>query len=204
MKKSFLILVLLVINVSLFGVDFNKDTTNKFIAGFYPTVCYYTSVVRSTDNQAVGIFEGGIRPYFAYNVCKNIFVGCNLNYDFVSSSFYERGDLMEVGVFTRYIVPFAVDKRFWNRLHPYIEGGYSLTNYRLVYGTVNNYVSDDGVEVYEKFMISDKLNQSKFSIPIGVNFRLFKGFYLDYNFQYVKYINGSSRLEYLAGIGYSW
>ncbi len=205
MKRQFLIIILLVFKLSLWGVEIKKDTLNNFVVGFYPIVFNYSTVVTTTDNHSTGVFEGGIRPYFAYNVYRNIFVGCNFTYDFVSSDFYKRDAIMEVGIFSRYIFPYAINKGFWDRLHPYIELGYSLTNYRMVNGSEKfNYIEKDGVEVYETFILSDKLNQSKISIPVGINFRLYKFVYLDINFQYVNYINGRSDVEPYIGFGFTW
>jgi opacity protein-like surface antigen len=202
--KSILFFVFISLTISLSGQKpIKHDTTyNKFMLGIYPSFSYSEQLIDDNSEEKANIFILDIRPYFAYNLYKNLYLGCNFSYEFFASNFYEKENFIEAGVFMRYIIPYTLDKRFLKRFHFYTEFGYSKTNYRIVSDILRT-VEYKTVKIEEDFIISKSLNQSKFSLPIGFTFHASSKFFIDLNWQYIHFINGTNINGFMCGIGYN-
>lgn len=203
MKNTINILFLLFCT-SVFGQIFSKDSLqNRISMGIFPSLSYYDKLDKE-DKKYIRAMSVELRPYVSYNVYKNIFLGSAMSYQFFYSNFYEKENFVEVGIFSRYVIPYTVTKKgFWKRIHLYVEVGYFKTNYRMVSQIVNTVEYKNEKIIDENYIISDKLNQDKFSIPIGLNIRIGKNFYIDFNYQQMYYLKGKNMQSFMCGLGYN-
>jgi hypothetical protein len=202
--RSILYVLFTAITLSLSGQSlFKRDTAyNDIFLGFYPNIYFSEILVDENTDEKARLFSLELKPYIAYNLYKNIYLGCNFSYEFFASNFYEKENFIEAGVFMRYIIPYTLDKRFLKRFHFYTEFGYSKTNYRIVSDILRT-VEYKTVKIEEDFIISKSLNQSKFSLPIGFTFHASSKFFIDLNWQYIHFINGTNINGFMCGIGYN-
>ncbi len=179
-----------------------KDTVyNKLAVGMYPNLLYYDGIIDDNTWEKVNFFSLTLQPYTAYNLYKNLYIGCAFSYEFFSSNFYDKKNFIEVGMFLRYVVPYTINKKFLRRIHIYSAIEYYKTNYRIVPEIVNTIYYKGRIMVEEDYIISNKLDQSKISIPVGLLFTINKYFYIDLNWQNVKYLNGTNIDGFMCGIG---
>jgi len=202
--RSILYIFFTAITLSVSGQSlFKSDTVyNEIFLGFYPNLYFSEILVDENTDEMARLFSLEIKPYFAYNLYKNLYIGCNFSYEIFESNFYEKDNFKELGVFMRYIIPYTIDKKFLRRFHVYTEFSYGKTNYRIVSDAVNIFEYKT-IKIEEDFIISKSLNQSKFSFPVGFNFHLSGKFFIDLNWQYVHFVNGTGINGFMAGVGYN-
>lgn len=206
MKKIFAFLLFGCLYASSFGQVFTKDTiapNTKFSIGFYPVLLYYEEKVDDPNMKFARIFSCECRPYISYRIIQNLYVGGAFSYEFYKSNFYTKDKLIELGVFSRYYVPFIINKRFFKNFRVYGEFAYNKTNYKVV-PYVANVVEFKNITIEEDYIIYNSLNQNKITIPIGIEFPITKKLKLDFNWQYSKYIQGTHITGFMSGVSYNF
>src|SRR5690606_3028543 len=164
--KLLFYLVLLLNSIQSHSQFFKRDSIDsKFIVGIHPNI-YYSDILMSEEPRKFArTFSLSIQPYFAYNIFKNLFVGNTFNYEFFYSNLYKRNEMIHLGLFARYVVPFHIDKKFIKRFHLYSEIQYNLTNYVVVFEPQNVHeihISDKTFVVSEDVIVGNKLNKNMF------------------------------------------
>lgn len=201
--KKYILIPLLCLYTFSYGQTFKKDSLiSKFDIGIYPNIYYVNQLTEINSDEFVNLFSCELRPYFAYNVYNNIFLGCNISYEFIASDFYEKENFRDLGVFVRYIIPYTGNKKLSKKIHLYFECGYYKTNYIMVGETINIF-KYKSIDIYEDFRTSNDLAYSKISIPIGLTFNVTNKLYIDLNWQYVKYVDGGTKRGFMCGLGYN-
>ena len=130
-------------------------------------------------------------------------MGCNFSYEFFTSNFYKKENFIEIGFFSRYIFPYTINKRLLKKTHLYLEVGYNKTNYKVVSYKANTFEYKD-IKIEEDFVVSKKMNYSKFSIPIGITFHVAEHIFIDLNWRKVIYIDGASENGFMGGVGFNF
>ncbi len=199
--RNILVVTCVILSFNLNGQIIKLDSThNKLALGLYPNLLFSDIVIDDNPNNRAILFSLETRPYIAYNLYSNIFVGLEFSYEFFYSNYYDKDNFKEFGLSLRYIVPFHIDKKILNRLRLYTGISYCMTNYRMVDDVVNIF-EYDSIFIEEDFIISNKIDQQKFYIPIGLKITFWKNVFIDLNWQYVKFNNGTSESGFMCGIG---
>lgn len=181
-----------------------KDSTqSKYNMGIYPNIYYYDHILDDQSDEFARIFSCELSPYFSYNLYHNLFVGFNGSYEFFISNFYDKQNIKEIGLFSRYILPYTINKSLFRKMHLYCEVGYYRTNYKAV-SYIANTIEYKGIEIEEDFVISKKMNYSKLSIPIGITFHVAEHIFIDLNWRKTIYIDGASRNGFMGGVGFNF
>lgn len=187
-----------------FGDFIKKDSINrKFILGSYQNLVYQEASLENDSKKFGRIFSCSIRPYVAYNVSHNLFVGTQFSYEFFKSNYYQKETFIDVGLFARYIIPYTIQKKVLNRVHFYIEAGYYRTNYKVVDYVVNTFEYKN-LRINETFYAGKSLNYSLLTVPVGVNLRGRNHFYFDFNFQNWFFVKGKYMWGFMSGIGFTF
>jgi len=204
MKNIVLSLFLFVGITKSFGEFIKKDTVNrKFILGGYKNFAYSEESLKNDSKKYGRIFSCTIRPYFAYNVSHNFFIGTQFSYEFFKSNYYKKENFIDVGFFTRYIIPYTIQMKVLNRIHFYVEAGYYRTNYKVVNDVVNTFEYKN-LRINETFYVGKDLKYSLFTLPVGINLRGRNHFYFDFNFQNWFFVNGKYMWGFMSGIGFTF
>lgn len=83
---------------------------SKFIVGIHPNL-YYSEILRSAEPRDFArTFSLSLQPYFAYNLGKNFYVGNAFNYEIFYSNLYQRNEMIQIGAFARYLLPYYMTK----------------------------------------------------------------------------------------------
>lgn len=202
MKKVYIVFFMC-FQLAASGQFFEKDSlVSKLNVGIYPNMYYTNTIVEENSDEFVNLFSLQLRPYIAYNVCNNLFLGCSSSYEIFVSDFYEKKSFVELGCFIRYVLPYSINKDLIDRFRLYFELGYYKTNYCMFSETINTFTYKS-IEIYENFTLSSKLDQAKIVFPIGFTVAITDRFYIDINWQYSKFINGGVETGFMGGVGYT-
>lgn len=177
LMKSIIIIFLFSFSIISNSQTIKKDTAfSKGQIGLYPGFYYANMQASDVEKEYANLFLFEFDPYLSYNLYQNIFIGSIFSMDFVWSDFYSRKSFIELGAFIKYILPFSIDKNGLRRIRPYIAFEYYKTNYRMVAEVVNT-VEYKQASVEEDFIISEYLDQDKYSVPVGIIIDLNNNFF---------------------------
>jgi hypothetical protein len=185
------------------GQIIKKDTSEtKYIIGLYPHLFYMDMLIDDQHGDYARMLSCELEPYAGLNLYRNLYGGINFSYEFFFSNFYKKENFIKAGVFSRYILPFTLDKGLLKRIHLYFEIGYYKTNYKVVSYIANTF-EYEGIKIEEDFFTSKGMNHSMVSIPIGITFHVSKGIYFDFNWRKNMYTNGTNENGFSLGLGTS-
>jgi len=204
MKKNILVFYFLLFCYLSYSQIIKNDTiqsSSKFSLGLYPNIFYFDSRVDTEEMEFARMFSFRLFPSLSYKVVQNLYISSIGSYEFYASNFYDKHRFIELGVSTRYISNYYVNKKIFKKIRYYIEFQYFKTNYKIVPFTVKTF-QFKGVTIDEKYETSNLLNFSKVSVPIGIIVPIRNKLYLDINWQYWQFISGKSFNGFMAGMYY--
>lgn len=195
MKRTvFIILLTIALTAQNAHCQFLKKETEyrKFETGLRLPLLPYISI----ENGDLRGYSLGFNPYFGYNLYKNLYGGVNFAHQWRYSIFHDAKDLNECGVYLRYVVPVRV----LHIMNIYAGFACSATNYKLVDHAVYTY-RDGDFDINEHYLAGNGLSNCKLTIPAGIRFHVGKSLYLDYDWQFAYFVNGTWDAILSLGVG---
>lgn len=181
MKLIFISLFLISFSLTAFGqLIVKKIDEPKFIVGVHSAGVIAFGKDTLDNNFHEILLE--TEPYFCYFPVKNLGFGLMFNYMYTNSTINNYKNFYSFGLLTRYYVPFQINKPVLGKQKIYFEYNINFTNYL--------FESRYGYPV-----VYDKLQQIRNNFVMGLNINLIKEFYLDFGFQYLKFVNGIGFVE---------
>ncbi len=176
-----------------------KISNHKLELGFHIND-YFISYKDPITFEKFYYLDLGLEPYITYYPTNNLGVGISFYYSFVKSDFIELVPLKAIGVYSRYYIPYKINKKVLNRFDFFVEIFLAKSNFKEdinqpVYNTKHFDVSSP--YMYEKF------SQTIIHAPIlGVNFQLFKKLNAEVSVGYKIYIDGKEYFDPRVGLTY--
>ncbi len=202
--KRILLVLFLSLSLGLSAQSFiqHDDVYHKFKVGLHPNIFFTEYLIEELPKENLRILSLELKPYFAYNFYKNLYLGISFSYEFFFSNFYNKESFFELGTLLRYEIPYTINKRFFKRLRLYAEVGYYRTNYKYVENIVRTFTYRS-LTVDEDFIIDKQLSQSKWAFPIGLTLYVTSNLYVDFNWQYVLFPKEANLNGFMFGLGYN-
>lgn len=176
-----------------------NNSFHKIELGFHVSD-YYLNYKNPVTFEKVYFFDFGIEPYFLYFPIKNFGIGLSYYYSFIKSNFIELPSFKSVGIFSRYYIPYSINKKFFSRFDFFIEVFIAKTNYKEDY---NQPVYHTKYFELTSPFVYNKLSQTVFHAPIiGLNIKIFKNLKAEISAGYLQYINGKNYFDPRLGITY--
>lgn len=186
--------LLIVVIISLFGtitysqLFIPKKDIPKYVIGFHSAGSIEFGKDTANNHYHDILLE--TEPYFCYFPVKNLGFGLMFDYMYNNSTINNFKNFYSIGFLSRYYIPFQINRGGMLDKHKlYFEGNINYTNYEFEkrYG-------------YPK--VYDKLQKIRTNFVIGISINLINGFYLDFGFQYLKFIGGINFFEPRFAIEY--
>ncbi len=204
MKRICCLFFLGALSIQLIDAQFfEKDTVcDKIRAGLYNNIAYYDEYLDGGDGEKIYLLGLEFKPYVAYNLYKNFYLGTIFSYEFLASNFYSRKNIMELGVTLRYLPPYHISEiRILKKLRLLFEIGYHKTNFLLL-PTTQKVFEYKGKIINENFKIDNSLKNSKITLSVGVLYQICKCMYIDFDYMHVSYTGGTVENGIMGGIGF--
>ncbi len=202
--RNFCIVILVCICTitSSYGQFFQKENVNVlYSGGFHNGFSYANFLIDDVQMERGNLFAAEFEPYLGYYPINNLGIGISYSYEFMLSNIYEKDPFIEFGVFVRYYIPYVINKSFLRRIHLFSEFTFSRANYKTV-PFINKTVSYKTWFLDENFIMSDRMDQKLFTIPIGVQLNVWKGLNIEISAQYMNFLNGAKYFKPRVGIEY--
>ncbi len=193
MKRILLISVILLLCLHSQAQIAVRDTiTKKIIFGLHSAGAGY-NFKDSLTNETFFYRDIYVEPYVGYFFKKNFGIGVMGGYEKVSSNIkgVNNQEYLEAGAFCRYYYPYKINSRSTALTSMLFlsEISYKFTTYQ----KNNN-------NEYERF------NRFKCRlltiVPVGVEFKVWKGLYFELSSEYQVFSNGYNELRYRIGVEY--
>ncbi len=185
MKKTILIFFLLLLSNLLYSQLFvEQEQIPKFIFGFHSS-----GQIENINYNNTYLYLIETEPHISFYPIKHLGFGFMFNYMYTKSNFVYYPSFYSYGIFVRYYFGFQINKLILDRFSFFMEIDYNRANYQVI---------EKGVYP----TVYDKANQSIINIPIGYQFRIWKGLFFETCFEYSMYVNGIQQINPRIGIEY--
>lgn len=181
----FLIIVFIFSKIGISQISEKSSLAGSRFSGLHMSLYH--------ESERKSYYELRFEPYYMFFIKENWGVGIMGEMEFSGGNLEDMEypeDIYGIGPITRFYYPLKIDKNFFRRMKFYSEASLTFTNY---------------YQTKETFVYASSRNW-KYSIlrlrPLGMSFKLFKGFNLELSPAIYKYFPGRWRVGMNFGFEY--
>ncbi len=185
MKKILFLLLFFFASNLTYGQFFIKhEETPKFIFGFHSN-----GQIENNHYNNTYLYLIDTELHISFYPIKNLGFGLMFDYMYTKCNYAYYPSFYSYGFFIRYYSSLKINKTLLDRLRFFVEIDINIANYKIE-------------KKHEYPTVYDKANQIIINIPVGFQFKIWKGLYYETSIEYLIFLNGINLFAPRIGLEY--